>query len=1248
MKGDFSKDSFNRRNHYSSVRLQQGRVVTDADWNEQADLTRYRNERVTRDVIGPCGAPEAAPGFTLTAGTYAFGVAAVGDDAWVAGEDGIILRTLDGGVTWAPLDAGTTAHLRAIHFATANVGWVVGDGGAVRRTGNGGTSWVVRDAGVETALLAVAASGTANAWAVGEGGIVARTTDSGLNWTRATLGSGRLYAIRFVSATAGWIAGQDGRIYSTNDGGVTWTERTSGTPEHLRALAFANATTGWAVGDAGTILKTTDGGVTWTGQASGVTAGLHAVAARNANEVWAAGEDGTVLRTLNGGTTWQPINAGQAQVTFHAAAMGAAPHGWIAGEASTIVRLGGGSPSPAVDSLPGVSLSLGPGRFYVKGVLCEAEARASFYNQPDRAVTDRLDPGQHLVYVDVWQRHISHLEDPGIREVALGGPDTTTRGKTVWQLRTLPLLDASPPGWTCLSDIPGWDELTAHPASRLRARAEPEQAAASLCELGTAGGFRRVENQLYRVEVHDGGASRTFKWSRENGSVAFAIADIVESGGQTTVTVASRGLDDNLDLVLNGWVEVIDDDAALENGVGLLRQFVAAGNDPLEIVLAGIVGPTGSRPSRHPLIRRWDHRPSGTASALPIVEGAWIPLEDGVEVWFEPGGTYRPGDYWLIPARTVTADVEWPRDEHGAPIARPPAGVVHGYCRVAIVEVGADGAIEILSDCRNLFPPLTALTQLLHVSGDGQDGIPGQQLPQPVRARVVRGEHPVAGAVVRFEVIAGAGHLAGVGPAVPVDVTTLADGIAECGWFLDPDIRPPARHQQVLASLLNQAGDAVPGQSIEFCATGTLALEYVSGDGQLGQFGQQVPQPLEVRVANGQTPVQGVPVHFVVTSGGGSIVGAATVPTLPTGIASVRWQLGSAGNQRVEAEILSGAGRFQHIGFNASIAQAGATRRGCDFTVGPDGDIPALTTNAIMPLLQKFQRVCLCLLPGDHVIENLSISFAGFLTIHGCGPGTTIRLDAPAVFTGLQYFELAGVTLRPAAPTAGLRFQKCREAVLRHVDARGTENFNGTLMHFLAVPDVCLEGCTLGDAPNRPTRTWLAVVADEPTGMKRFINNAIQAPVSFYGLPKIGQALDVGRLSDRLAAHPELRATGGDVFLEHNSFGLLTLGAEMLDRLNQFAASPQIQPPTDIFDSALLTGNIIRDRDTIFFARLVALSGMSLVVQAQEPLSVFVADTASVASTVTPVPLEDSQRLFVLTRRQRCREAANVVFVRHV
>src|SRR5690349_13577558 len=98
MEGDLSRSTFDRALHYSSVRLQQGRIVTDADWNEQADLTRYRAERQARDTIGPCGAPMDAAGYALLPETNAFAVHAVNANvAWITAEDGVLLSTSNAG-----------------------------------------------------------------------------------------------------------------------------------------------------------------------------------------------------------------------------------------------------------------------------------------------------------------------------------------------------------------------------------------------------------------------------------------------------------------------------------------------------------------------------------------------------------------------------------------------------------------------------------------------------------------------------------------------------------------------------------------------------------------------------------------------------------------------------------------------------------------------------------------------------------------------------------------------------------------------------------------------------------------------------------------------------------------------------------------------------------------------------------------------------------------------------------------------
>src|SRR2546429_9180326 len=65
MKTDLTRSTFRREKHYSSVRMQQGRVQLDSDWNEQLDIETHADTTTRIDVIGRCGAPEAAAGFEL-------------------------------------------------------------------------------------------------------------------------------------------------------------------------------------------------------------------------------------------------------------------------------------------------------------------------------------------------------------------------------------------------------------------------------------------------------------------------------------------------------------------------------------------------------------------------------------------------------------------------------------------------------------------------------------------------------------------------------------------------------------------------------------------------------------------------------------------------------------------------------------------------------------------------------------------------------------------------------------------------------------------------------------------------------------------------------------------------------------------------------------------------------------------------------------------------------------------------------
>jgi hypothetical protein len=58
---------------------------------------------------------------------------------------------------------------------------------------------------------------------------------------------------------------------------------------------------------------------------------------------------------------------------------------------------------------------------------------------PSASKTLDLNDGTYVVFLDMWQRDVTALDDPLIREVALGGPDTMTRVKNAWQVRLLPM-----------------------------------------------------------------------------------------------------------------------------------------------------------------------------------------------------------------------------------------------------------------------------------------------------------------------------------------------------------------------------------------------------------------------------------------------------------------------------------------------------------------------------------------------------------------------------------------------------------------------------------------------------------------------------------------------------------------------------------------------------------------------------------------------------------------------------------------
>ena len=379
------------------------------------------------------------------------------------------------------------------------------------------------------------------------------------------------------------------------------------------------------------------------------------------------------------------------------------------------------------------------GNYYVNGVLCENDFHNEssvgllYTNQPDYPLTDEekeLKTGSYLVYLDVWERHIGYVEDDYMREKALGGPDTASRSRIVWQVLLQPITeDSAENPQEIKNNYQVFLGKLSNPSSKseglLRVRTGKKNIDSKApCLTAPDSSYRGTENQLYRVEIHKAGTISsgtqnnndlpTFKWSRENGSVIFPIT---EYKGDNVISLESLDCDTRYGLKSNDWVEIIDDDYILRNREEKLLQIEEVDSENLQVILKeepeALFG-TGTNNDKHPYLRRWDQK-QGEGYGLNVKDqngGTWISLEEGLEVQLvlsspdENSDTsktaayqhqFKKGDYWLIPARTNTGDIEWP-GSNDFPLALPPHGVEHHYAPLAIIKVDEKGKVTVPSN----------------------------------------------------------------------------------------------------------------------------------------------------------------------------------------------------------------------------------------------------------------------------------------------------------------------------------------------------------------------------------------------------------------------------------------------------------------------------------------------------------------------------------------------------------------------
>jgi photosystem II stability/assembly factor-like uncharacterized protein len=233
-----------------------------------------------------------------------------GKTVWIAGEEGLVLRSDDGGQTWNRQDSGVTDALFKIAAIDSNKAVISGSRGTLLWTTDGGQHWQ-HSKYKDLSFFDVAFADADNGWAVGEFETVVHTADGGKTWQVQHEGqigdfrTGPYFAVAFESPQHGWIVGLSGALLETNDGGKTWQshELPGSRPIYVATLLKEGDSSLWLGGRGGTLIR-------WAaGETSRVTSPTANDIAFAGNLGVAVGLDGTILCTEHNGKQWQPVTS---------------------------------------------------------------------------------------------------------------------------------------------------------------------------------------------------------------------------------------------------------------------------------------------------------------------------------------------------------------------------------------------------------------------------------------------------------------------------------------------------------------------------------------------------------------------------------------------------------------------------------------------------------------------------------------------------------------------------------------------------------------------------------------------------------------------------------------------------------------------------------------------------------------------------------------------------------------------------
>ena len=274
------------------------------------------------------------------------------EKGWIAGDDGYLAWTADGGRNWTRQDIGTTESINEIYFRNDDNGYLVA-GKKMFVTRDGGRNWretqlyrtgefgknspeflSIRFADKKRGIVI---GSVLNAEGRVVDSLVMRTEDGGESWERIMVPSKKeLYHLDFVGSSKCWIVGDDGLILYSNTGGASFITQRSGIVLDLYNVDFRDETEGYIVGSKGTILRTENGGQNWELVKTAFPVTFMRVDFADDKNGVIVGYEGTILRSSDRGRTWTKQTSGTKEHLY--GLFFAKKYGWAVGAKGVVIQ----------------------------------------------------------------------------------------------------------------------------------------------------------------------------------------------------------------------------------------------------------------------------------------------------------------------------------------------------------------------------------------------------------------------------------------------------------------------------------------------------------------------------------------------------------------------------------------------------------------------------------------------------------------------------------------------------------------------------------------------------------------------------------------------------------------------------------------------------------------------------------------------------------------------------------------------